>query len=110
MSLYSDYVKEREKKNVIENEHGFVKYKIDEKDKYMYLEDMYIRPESRGKGFSKKMTDFLCLIAKDKGCTKLITSVVPSAENSHKSLLVILKYGGKLRSAYNDIIYFEKDL
>jgi GNAT superfamily N-acetyltransferase len=110
MSLYADYVKEREEKQVIENEDAFCKYSISEKEKYCYLEDLYVRQESRKTGIGQRMTDFICILAKNKGCKKLITSVVPSAKGSQYSMKVILKYGFKLRSSDYNIIFFEKDL
>lgn len=110
MSLYAEYVKEREEKFVIENEEAFCKYGINEKEKYCYIEDLYVRPESRKSGIGQRMTDFICIIAKNKGCKKVITSMVPSAKGSDYSMKVILKYGFRLRSSDYNVIYFEKEL
>ncbi len=37
----------------------------------LYIEDIYIRPEYRGKGFGRKAFSFLEQIAKDEGCARM---------------------------------------
>ncbi len=37
----------------------------------IYLEDLYIKPAMRGKGFGKKMLAFLAKLAKDRKCGRL---------------------------------------
>ncbi len=37
----------------------------------LYLEDLYIKQEMRGKGFGKMMFSFLAEIAEDRGCGRL---------------------------------------
>lgn len=110
MSLYSEYVKEREGKTVIENKDGFIKYSINKTERYCYLEDLFILPESRKNGIGQKMAEFVQILAKNEGCKKIITSVVPSAKGCDYSMKVVLKNGYRLRSAHENIIFFEKDI
>ena len=37
----------------------------------IYLEDLYIRPEMRGKGYGKKLLSYLAKIAVDRNCGRL---------------------------------------
>lgn len=42
----------------------------------IYLEDLYIEPEFRGKGFGKKLLTYLAKLAVDRGCGRLEWSVL----------------------------------
>lgn len=42
----------------------------------IYLEDLFINPESRGKGFGKAMLTYLAKTAKERGCGRLEWSVL----------------------------------
>lgn len=37
----------------------------------IYLEDLYVRPEMRGKGIGKAILKFLAAVAKDRDCSRL---------------------------------------
>jgi GNAT superfamily N-acetyltransferase len=37
----------------------------------LYLEDLFVKPEARGKGIGKMMLAFLAKLAKDRGCGRL---------------------------------------
>jgi len=42
----------------------------------LYLEDLYVRPEFRGRGFGKRLLAHLAAIAVDRGCARLEWSVL----------------------------------
>jgi len=42
----------------------------------IYLEDLYVKPEYRGKGFGKVMLSYLAKLAKDRKCGRLEWSVL----------------------------------
>lgn len=42
----------------------------------IYLEDLYIRPQLRGKGYGKKLLSFLANLAIERGCGRLEWSVL----------------------------------
>ncbi|RMF68655.1 MAG: GNAT family N-acetyltransferase [Calditrichaeota bacterium] len=42
----------------------------------IYLEDLYVRPEARGKGFGRKMLAFLARLARERNCGRLEWSVL----------------------------------
>jgi ribosomal protein S18 acetylase RimI-like enzyme len=110
MSLYAQYLMERENKRIVETELGFATfYFLPEKDA-CYIEDIYVRPEYRKNGEAAKMADEIAAIARDKGCKYLLGSVSPSATNSTASLQVLIAYGFRLDVASPNFIVMKKDL
>ena len=109
MSLYSEYVKELTSKSVIETDNGFAVYAFPD-DKTCYIEDIYIRPDFRKSNEALKIADQIVEIAKKKGCTKLLGSVIPTNANSTASLKVLLAYGMSLDSATTNFILFSKGI
>lgn len=109
MSLYGDYVKERLGDEIVEDSIGFASYRfLDEKT--CYLIDLYVSPESRMRGVASDKADIIVEIAKSKGCTKLVMSIVPSAKGSTQSLKAALAYGMILDSCSNDFILLKKEI
>lgn len=114
MSLFGRYIKERDGKDIVEDDEGFATYKFTE-DGQCYLEDLYVIPDLRGpqpsgKGTAARYADKVCEIAKKKGCITLYGSVVPSKPNASVNIQTLFKYGFKLKSSMNDFILFEKEL
>lgn len=108
MSLFADYKKEREGKEILENEYGFITYIINGDS--VYIEDIYVVPEQRRLGVGGKMADIVCEIAKQRGCKTLYGSVSPQARGAHESMIALIAYGMKLHSLGNGLIYFSKDI
>lgn len=104
--MYTDYIKEREGLEVLETESGFIAYKIGGKE--CYIKDIYVLPEKRQSRVASDMADLVTSRAKEQGCEFLTGSVCPSANQAHRSLLVLLGYGMKLLKAEKDMIYFVK--
>lgn len=110
MSLYGEYLKERTNDEIIEMLSGFATYRYVEGGKTVYIVDIYTCPESRGEGYAGAMADKIAALAKEKGCTSMLGSVVPSAKGSTTSLRVLLAYGMRLDSAGSDFIFLRKDI
>lgn len=108
MSLYGDYIKEREGKEILENEHGFFTYKIDGDE--CYIEDIFIKKESRLNGIGKKMALTISEIAKANGCRFLTGTCIPSTNGATDSMKAMLSFGFKIHSATNDRIVLWKEL
>lgn len=64
MSLYAEYIKERENKECIEVEGGFIT--IQNLDTHCYFVDVYVQPELRKSGVAKQLTDMAVEYAKVK--------------------------------------------
>lgn len=108
MSLYADYIKEREGKDTVETADGFATY-ISHEDG-MYIESIYVKPEQRKSGAAAKLADIITEIARAKQLKKLYGSVSPSAIGSTASLKVLLAYGFELHSAQPNFIVMKKDI
>lgn len=109
-SLYSRYLQERTEDHIVETEQGFASYRIVNEGKSAYIIDIYVVPETRKAGVASTLADTIAGLAKSKGCTELLGSVVPSAKGSTSSLKVLLGYGMTLKSSSNDFIVFSKEI
>ena len=107
-SLFAQYIREREGKNIIEDENGFATYKF-EKD-YVYVEDVYVCKNVRKIRFASGYLDKIAKEAKEKGMNRMVTSVCVVAKNPTLGMRAILGYGFKLLSSTNEMIYFVKDI
>lgn len=108
MSLFGDYIKQRENKDIVESDKGFATYSV-VKDG-IYIEDIFVSADHRHSGEAAKMADKIADIAREKGLNKLFGSVSPSALGSTTSLKVLLAYGFELNSSTNNFIWLEKKL
>lgn len=110
MSLYADYITERTNDRIIEGPHGFVSYRFIDDGKTVYIVDIFVVPEARKALNASHLADMVVSEAKEKGCTTLLGTVVPSTKNSTASLKVLLGYGMELQSASADLIVFRKEI
>jgi predicted GNAT family acetyltransferase len=109
MTMFAKYKKEREGKEVLENDKGFaVYYYLDPET--CYLEDIFVEVHARCEGIASQLADEICIRAKEKGCKQLLGSVHVAAHNSTVSLKVLLAYGMKLHSVNGQMIYFMKEI
>lgn len=108
MSLFGQYIKERENKEIVENDYGFATYTF--VNDGVYIEDIYVIPSHRKSSIASELADAVAKVAKDKGLTKLYGSVVPSTQNSTISLKVLLAYGFKVNSSERNVIFMVKDI
>jgi len=109
MTHYARYLTEKTNKSIVETETGFAMYSFPDSTT-VYIEDIYVLPELRKAGEAAEMADRIVEIAKSKGCTRLLGSVIPSTKNSTDSLRVLLAYGMRLDSSTADFILFTKDI
>lgn len=107
-SLYGQYIKEREGKDIIENENGFASFII--RGEECYIENIYVHPDFRKSKVASELANQVVEKAKECGCKFLTGSVRPSAMGSTDSLKVLLAYGFKLLSASQDAIIFVKEI
>jgi ribosomal protein S18 acetylase RimI-like enzyme len=110
MSLYADYIRERTGDEIIERDNSFVTFRFLNENKAVYIVDIFVKPDCRDKNVAGQLADTVAQIAKAKGCTEMLGSVMPSAKGSTTSLKILLAYGFQLQSAGNDAIIFRKDI
>lgn len=111
--MYFDYLRERMPDLLIlEREEGFALYKEVEfnEERMVYIQDIYVSPEHRESDIASQMSEEIQEIAKKEGIKYMLGTIVPSTENSHKSLQVLLAHGMTLALAEDDIIYFYKEI
>lgn len=108
MSLYSQYIKEREDKETIENDRGFLTYFFIPQG--CYIQDLYVSPDYRHSHEASQLADQVVEIAKQKGISKLYGSVSPNSQGGTDSLKVLLAYGFKLDSCGPAGIIMVKDI
>lgn len=110
MSMYAKYLTERTNDKIFEDDYGWASYRYLDDGKTVYIIEIYVEEKVRKDGHASKMADRICKEAKEKGCVKLIGSVVPTTKNSTISMKVLLGYGMELEIASNNFILFKKEL
>lgn len=111
MSLYADYIKEREGRNIVEDEDGFATFIFcGPEQKECYIVDIYVRPEKRKTGKAASFADTITDIARKVGCTYLSGSVDARTNGATESLWVLLRYGFHVVGVAENLIWFRKEL
>lgn len=109
MSLYSEYLAERTGDHILELEHGYAVYRFIDKHQ-VYIVDIYVRPHSRKSGLAALMADSIVEEARAKGCTELLGTVCPSANNASTSIDVLRAYNMTVSRLGDNLIVFRKDI
>jgi GNAT superfamily N-acetyltransferase len=109
MSLFKDYLYEREGKEIIETDKGFITFKIF-KNGECYIQDIFIIPEERHTGLAFKMRDDVINIAKERGCHTLIGSVSIDTESASRNLKILLNDGWTIHAVNGTAIFVHKKL
>lgn len=106
--MWAQYIKEREGFEVVETDKGVATYKITGDE--CYIKDIFVPEAFRLSGEASKIADHIREIAKINGCKYLSGTIVPSLNGSSGSLMGLLKYGFKLHSCGQDLIYLTKEI
>ncbi|MDE2102152.1 MAG: hypothetical protein KGL39_33205 [Patescibacteria group bacterium] len=108
MSLYSEYKLEREGKLTLELENVLVIYKAE--SPVLYIEDVFVRESARAKGLDKRVILDLAETYKQKGFSKIATSVAIATARSTENLARNLRLGFKLSHADGQLIYLIREI
>ena len=109
MSLYAEYLKERENKTIIESENGFITYQIFDNG-ICYIQDIYVIPEMRKSGLTTSMQNAVIEIAKSKLCHTLIGSVCLDTNEPTRNLQILLNDGWQLDKIGGNMIFVHKKI
>lgn len=109
MSLYAQYLAEREEKEIIESDKGFATFKTFENGE-CYLQDIFVVPKQRQSGLATEMANKVVEIAKERGCNKLIGSVCVDDKNATRNMTVFLAYGMQIYKNVGTMIFLSKDI
>lgn len=109
LSLYAQYVLEREGKYTVETDEYFATYKINNTD--CYIQDVFVTKIARGRGVSSMLVSNIENTAKEQfNCTRVIGTIDLNDKNASVNMQVWLKYGFKLHSTNGNVIYLSKDI
>lgn len=108
-SLYAQYIKERENKDIIESDEGFATYQIFDNGE-CYLQDIYVIPAKRKSGLATVMADQVVEVAKRKGCHTLVGSVCMDAKDPTRNMKVFLAYGMQVSKLMGNMIFLRKNI
>ena len=108
MSLWADYIKEREGNDVIEEPFGFIEYSI--ALPFLRIESIFIAKEQRDNGRGSDLANRVTQIAREASATHLWASVWIGALNATESLKAILAYGFQVTALQNDCIILTRDI
>ncbi len=107
MSLYGDYIAEREDMGIVECEQGFATYKIYENGE-CYLKDIYVSPAHRQSNIATEMANKIADIARERGCNVLVGSVCTDDKSATRNTKVLLAYGMDIYKTMGNMIFFRK--
>lgn len=108
MSLFGEYVKEREGQEIIESDDGFLTYKAYPEEYRIF--DLYVVPSQRRFGIGSKMADEVASLALKNGCKILTGSVDSRANGASSSAKALFGYGFRILRTEGPMIYFVKEL
>jgi predicted GNAT superfamily acetyltransferase len=108
MSLYAQYVAEKDGMSVLEKEHGFAVFRV--QSDTVYLRDIFVVEAKRKTHLAKEMADEVAEIARRKGCKYMTGTVNPNLPSATNSILVLAAYGMNLISANQDALLFGKEI
>ena len=103
MSHYQSYIEEAFGENVVEDKDGFYHYSF--YDDYLFINNLYVSPESRGFKVAKGYIREIAKIAKIKKYEQIIGSVSLSNLKKEKVLMIYLRNKCKISSSNENYIY-----
>ncbi len=102
------YLKERKGLTTIENESGFVAYKI--VDNECFIGEMFIRFDQRSKGLGRKLIEELTSIAVESDCTVMTGNIYMNDPNCTSTVRAAIGVGFEIANANNGAILICKKL
>lgn len=101
-TLYAKYIYEREGAQIIENENGFITYKIINGE--CVVLDICVEKQSRGQGVFKKLFVELYSSAVKSGCEYITAKVYIKDPNHHTTLIAAFSVGGRLVGGNSEFV------
>lgn len=109
-SNYALYVKEREGKDTIENDKGFITYLELEKSKTLYISDLFIKKEYRSHSEARNLFDKVVNMAKDKGYISIMANIDLNTKTWEFSKMIMEEDGFKISGMKDNLIFFIKEI
>lgn len=93
-TLYEKYAKERESCDILENEFGFVSYRIFESD--CFIQDIYVDSECRKRGKFRELIELLEELALGAECKTITGNIFLNDQGANNTLMAALLVGFKV--------------
>lgn len=108
--MYLEYIKEVEGKDYVQNEAGFIAYRVHEKE--FFITDMYIKKAFRGLGEGQALGKSVEKIAIEKECDYLTCNVHMMKDHDHhtRNVKCYIDFGFKIYSMNENSITLIKYL
>lgn len=108
MNNYAAYLKERENKYILENEHGFIVYQVVGTD--CFLAEMFIIKSHRHTGLFEKMISELREIAELNKCATITATIDLRDKGANRNLRASQKVNFTITQANQDILLIKKEV
>jgi len=110
ISLYGQYIKEREGQEIIEEDYGFASYSINYSGNecYIFIHDFFITSKFRGTKKTKALVEKLLSVAYENKCSYAVATIDPITATSTQAMKFHLKNGMCLSHIDNGLIYMIK--
>jgi len=109
ISLFKDYLEERQDVSLISTDVGFATYKLVDNET-VWLIDIFVDKDYRRKGIATQLSELVQIEAEKLGCTKMLGSVDITANGVTESMKSVLSNGFKFSHANGNILYFVKEI
>jgi len=110
MSLYKEYVQEIFGQNVIEDEVGFITYKLYPEKHSIQIIQMYTVPEKRNIKHCFAFHNKIVAIGKKNNCKYMTANIEIASKDSDKRLKLYLWFGFIPWQADRNIIFLMKEI
>lgn len=110
MSLYAEYIKEREDADIIENDKAFLSYRYTRSRREIYIIDCFVKKEYRNQREAKKLFEQLEIRAKELDCLYILASVDMGTNGWEHSLSKLDKNGFIYDWKINTQVFVRKDI
>lgn len=107
MSFWPSYIKERMGWEFLERPEGFLCWS--RSAPYLRIEEIYVLPELRGKGFGADLVRYVEEIARQEGMQGLWTQVWAHGESSTSALTAAIRCGFRVRRNEGGAIILTKE-
>lgn len=98
MSLYAEYLLEKENKQYIELDGGFITYLLIPENRECFIETIFVTKSKRRSGLAAQLEQEVIKIAKEAGCIFLSGVVFPGSNDSTQAMKVMLQAGYTIHS------------
>jgi hypothetical protein len=107
-SFYADYILEREGSKILENDSGFVTYKINKEE--CFIVDFFIAKSFRKTGAARTLLTMLEKIAVANQCEILTANIYLNARGSEITLPAAIATGFKVVRSEHNVLLISKEL